>query len=412
MSLRHLYKTLTILLGVGLALSISLADVAWVLAGSLVLIIKIAKPSASPWKKTGFEPVMLTFALWALFTSNWTLPLAGIFRNFKSEILLLIFFVVTQAFREEDNNILLRSFLIASLVGAALGCLQKIGGLSWDPTTGHREIPSGLSFLSSWPHKPFRYISLRDGRAMGTRSHPLTYAECLLPAFFIFLAASLREEETRSYWKHLIFAVITGLAITASQSRGVWLGLVGGLIVLLWQHRNSQARLTIGSLIFLGALLVWALPESRGRLTSIFKHTQGPNESSKNVRWELWKESLQFIKSHPLKGVGTGNLRILLPYGEEHEPKPTLWSEAHNIYLQETAEQGLPGLLIFCWLLFKLGWIFRSVDHQQQNGFLATFVGLLICGLTESWFNDAEPTMVLLALGASAWISKGEVNPS
>jgi len=198
---QKLSKSLAFLFGIGLALSISLTNVAWVTAGVLFLFYKIRRPDAFPWKKTGLELPMLVFAVWSLLRLEWGSPSPELLRNYKTALLLPLFFVVSQCFDEKSNLTWVRAFLWASVASAVLGCLQRAGGLNWDPTTGHREIPASLSFLNQLSQKGFRYVSLSDGRAMGTRSHPLTYSECLLPAFFLFLSPARNDAEPRFRWK-------------------------------------------------------------------------------------------------------------------------------------------------------------------------------------------------------------------
>lgn len=399
MRTRPLLKGLAIGLGASLALSISLSNVFWIGAGLLWVFLKLKNPGAWPWKTTGLEGPALAFGLWSLLMSDWNAPLCAIFHNYKSQTLLLVFFVVSQVFDEKNNRALLMAFLIASVVSALWGCLQKSTGLNWDPTTMHRDISRVFSFTEKWPQKPFRYISLRDGRAIGTRSHPLTYAECLLPPFFIFLALAFERGRLFSHWKPLGAAGLLGLAIVWSQSRGVWLGGAAGLGYLLIRHRSSKAWALTTLALALAAVLLGSTPEARHRLLSIFEQTTGQDQSSKNIRFELWNASWKALGVHPLTGVGTGNLRILIS-DEGHGPR--LWTEAHNIYLQQAAEKGWMGLVLFLWLLSALWKKFQSASPPWRNGFLAGFVGLLVCGLTESWLNDSTVVMVVMALAASA----------
>jgi len=112
-----------------------------------------------------------------------------------------------------------------------------------------------------------------------------------------------------------------------------------------------------------------------------------------------------------MKGVGTGNLRILLREGEEPGKGPGIWTEAHNIFLQEAAEMGLVGLGLLAWLFWTIARVFLNAPSPWKSSLFAAWGGLLTCGLTESWFNDGEPVMVLLALAASAYLLETERKP-
>jgi O-antigen ligase len=422
MNERKIFRCLAAALGIGIACSISLANVAWVTAGVLWILLFVRlrlrlrrdirqgpggdiapKPGEGGWKKTGLEWPMGIFALWSLVTSNWPAGAGEIFHNYKSETLLLLFFVMTQAFENADNRTFLRAFLAASLVNALWGCLQKSLGMSWDPTTHERILPPALSFLSGLPPRVFRAISLRDGRAVGFRSHPLTYAECLLPAFFIFLGTTLERNSIRSHWRRLAAAGWVALAIFFSESRGVWLGLATGLGLLALLHRRRRTWGVTSAIAALAALALWISPLARVRFVSMYKPVSGQNELSKDVRFELWAASWKALKAHPLAGVGTGNLRIFRVEGETGGQGPKIWTESHNIYLQQAAEKGVIGLALFLWLLFDLGKVFQGSCPPWRDGLLAGFAGLLICGLTESWFNDSTVLMTVFALSGSVW---------
>ena len=388
--------------GIGAACSISLANVAWIGAGAIWIAAAAVKKQVPRWTTTGLERPLGLFALWSLIASNWSAGAGEIWHNYKSETLILVFFVMTQVFDEENNRRFLRAFLIGSLVNAAWGCLQAFLGLSWDPTTYQRSFPPFLSFLGTSPFMVFRYLSLRDGRAVGLRSHPLTYAECLLIPFFLYLTSALESEPGRLRWRPLAAAALSGLAILFSQSRGVWVGLAMGLLFLALFRQNRRTWIAAGGIILLAVAAIWIAPEARLRLVSIYQTTSGQDESSKDVRYELWAASWEMFKTNPFLGVGTGNVRIYRPQGESSGTGPKTWTESHNIFLQEAAEKGVVGLALFIWLLWGLGKAFYRAAVPWRDGLVAGFSSLLVCGLTESWAHDSTVLIVLFSLSGFA----------
>jgi O-antigen ligase len=257
--------------------------------------------------------------------------------------------------------------------------------------------------MGTLPLGIFRYVSLRDMRAVGLRSLPLTYSECLLMSFFLLLSFSLESDSRRSYWRGLFSAALVGLAIFFSQTRGAWLGLAGGLLVLMAVQRRRHTWRVAGAIMILAGFAFWAAPTARLRLMSVYRPVSGQSESSKDVRRQLWAASLATLGKHPLTGAGTGNFRVLLPETEPGRQESGTWTESHDIYLQQAAEKGVVGIGLFLWMLWGMGKLFKRAAPPWRDGFLAGFAGLLICGLTESWCNDSTVLMMVFALTGSAW---------
>jgi tetratricopeptide (TPR) repeat protein/O-antigen ligase len=76
-------------------------------------------------------------------------------------------------------------------------------------------------------------------------------------------------------------------------------------------------------------------------------------ESNKN-RLKLWKHTMAMIADNPITGVGAGNWQFVYP---SYDLGDVVWKGAtprrpHNDYLWITAELGIPGLLLFLWILW------------------------------------------------------------
>src|SRR5262249_32949886 len=139
----------------------------------------------------------------------------------KDFYILMSILLVALVRDEERNARLLRIFMIAGIITAIWGLLQCIIGV--DQTDKHDGIFLALpKALENWPRPLLDLLSMIHGRVMGSRGHPLAYAECLLFnwAFAACFVQSYRGRRAVWWLGGLVFI---GTALLVSQSRGPWL---------------------------------------------------------------------------------------------------------------------------------------------------------------------------------------------
>src|SRR4051812_17715121 len=165
---------------------------------------------------------------------------------------------------------------------------------------------------------------------------------------------------------------LTGLLLVLSTSRGSWLVLLVGAIVILIADRR-QRGLLLGSfaVLALAVLLFTQLTHSEV-LSSYFEKTFSADESwSKRTtgRAEQWEAIPRVIADSPVWGFGPGNgRRISVQYAH----KNIIW---HSLYMQFAAETGLLGLSLLIILLGAL--IRRAWRHYRRVGEVMPLVGIL-----------------------------------
>ena len=91
-------------------------------------------------------------------------------------------------------------------------------------------------------------------------------------------------------------------------------------------------------------------------------------------RLELWHEAEQLMTQNPLRGIGPGRFGDVAPLSQVDPSNLLFW--AQNDFLQQGAEQGVPGLL--------------------------ALVGLFVCGFVALWANPNADAFVALAAVALA----------
>jgi O-antigen ligase len=113
------------------------------------------------------------------------------------------------------------------------------------------------------------------------------------------------------------------------------------------------------------------------------------------VRVDTWKTVLKIVEEHPLDGVGYDGLHQALPQSAEMMGVDAADS-SHNTFLRMLGEEGIVGIALFLWLLWKC-WALSAAtlrvartrfDRQLGIGLGAATIGLAIsCAFGDRFFN-------------------------
>ncbi|MBU1584860.1 MAG: O-antigen ligase family protein [Proteobacteria bacterium] len=188
-----------------------------------------------------------------------------------------------------------------------------------------------------------------------------------------------------------------------SLSRGGWAATIAGatfiLFVAVFNHsfKASKKLLPVTAvivfLVFLG-IMGSASVINRG-MTIVEKQ-----EDVIPARTAVWKETVRMIKTFPLTGIGPGNYPTIIPQFQPPGLKGIFY-EAHNDYLQFTAEMGLLFIPLLIWLVvsfFKAG--FKKLNHPSRQtrwltlGAMGGIVAILVHSASD--FNLQFPSNALL----------------
>jgi len=243
-----------------------------------------------------------------------------------------------------------------------------------------KRIPLVLSYLVSLVSVTALlpvFISLVGGQLGGeVVAHPSWFVDSggspLLRAFLpfpdphmlaFFLAATLPFVVIRRTRLSVFAAMLGGLALLATFSRG---GYVGSLVALLlaipfiWRHSSLLIRRSIVAVIAV-AIIALVVPNPFGdRFWSSFDLSEG----SVAGRTETMRGALVLIRQFPVSGVGLGQYAsTLVPLASVEAP-----IYAHSSYLDTAATLGIPALLAF---VIAVGIIFirrfRSFSRAHYN---------------------------------------------
>jgi O-antigen ligase len=210
-----------------------------------------------------------------------------------------------------------------------------------------------------------------------------------------------------------VSAIVLLVVILLTQSRGAFLGLVAGMgpaFLGLGLRRPGRMLLYAGvATVVIGFSVptaVWERLSGIAMLTSTSTLALADPEGSAEQRFVIMKTAWQIFLDHPVFGVGLG------AYPEANAAyAPHLGRrDTHSTFLNLAAELGLPGLVIWCALVWSvLAYAYRSRKRAapgelatQQAWLERSLWAYLVAGLFGTYAKLSFPYMMLAVLWCSA----------
>ena len=182
--------------------------------------------------------------------------------------------------------------------------------------------------------------------------HTLATLGLALVALLNVASSNIRSPSSQSSTRlslllGVLAAVLTLFGLVLTGSRAALIGLVGGLLWLVWLRLPQGARrlgfaaLGLAGLGLLGVL--W--PKlSALRLFSLGEVT---------ARSDIWREAWAAFVTHPLRGLGAGGFPHY--WAETHGGEAV--QHAHNVWLEFASSYGIFGLVSITTLTLGLSWL-------------------------------------------------------
>lgn len=365
-------------------------------------------------KPNRLDLVVIVFILFALLSTFFSLSYSTSLRRLVNLLLLIAFYYLI------SNNLcqpkLVRtSACILTLAGgivALYGILQYFG-LTWIQYHG-----TGGTMVAS-----FNNVNLLGG----------------FLAFCLPLAVTLTVDTISRWWgiaKQRV--ILTGVVILMvinmglmfvvlllSGTRGAWLGAIGGIVIVaavMFNRQYQRKRRIVWHLVFvlfvLLALVILLNYVQGGTLNQRFLSIVNVADLSTQHRLAMWQTALSMVRERPLLGAGIGTFGDVHPRYQgaylikEQGVFAGLSRYVHNDYLEIAAGIGLPGLVIFLWLLVCA---YRQGTNKWNNHFLLVgYIGSLTTLLIHSIFHYGlqTPTGSMLFWFTLGIISGNKIPPN
>ncbi|MDI6783826.1 MAG: O-antigen ligase family protein [bacterium] len=280
-------------------------------------------------------------------------------------------------------------------------------------------------------------------RMMATMGHNNGVASYLMMTGFILFGWLLhaKREKSKNFWVAVLLIWFL-FVIVATLSRGVWMGTFTGLIIFsyflirrlgfknVWKQYKKPIIIAIIILALFTIILSFKNPLNPWNI-SVVKRI-----SETWFRWEsyvsdtrirMWTTTWEMIREHPIRGVGLGAFKYLVPlyqgkFFERYpdtrlEPTSALTNQSHNEYLQLWAELGIFGLLVGLIALIiylRSGWKtikrMRELEQKHQDspvsyatlfaGLYAGSIGILVQSLVDFPLHIAPLALLFLLMVA------------
>lgn len=208
---------------------------------------------------------------------------------------------------------------------------------------------------------------------------------CLLPVLY-FMAGMVKSKKTAFFLYACLLLFL--IALFFSFSRGAWLALGVGVIAWVLIRLKGLPQAFLFSLAVMFAGVFWFSKNNRylsyhhnfkktiyhGNLSDHMQATFRNTDLSNAERVYRWIAAVRMSNDRPLTGFGPGTFyENYKPYGVSYfrtwvSDNPER-STVHNYFLLLLTEQGVPAVMLFCFLLYVLFVRVQRLYHSFTDPF-------------------------------------------
>ena len=162
----------------------------------------------------------------------------------------------------------------------------------------------------------------------------------------------------------LTFLISLPLAILATKTRGVWLSFAASVLILMCFSLDVRVRRACLCLVLAGSLGLAMACSLREREASFTDRLQ--ERSPVEFRMAVYQAGWEMFLQKPLSGWGFDGMQSELTrrISQFHQREYYF----HNTFLEILVQFGLPGLMLYLWLVMQLFRLSRKRANASPNG--------------------------------------------
>jgi hypothetical protein len=229
-------------------------------------------------------------------------------------------------------------------------------------------------------------------------------------------------------WASLAALPVIVNGFVLANSRGAFLGLVAGVMVLAFcmakKHRWMFGAMALAGAMGLAVIVDKVFIERMFTIQDVTSQDEDADSSARS-RVVIAKAQLQMFFDHPM-GSGWRGTAALSPLYMEHRwltgEADSAQRSSHNTYLTALSEQGIPGAILYSalvmWVaaaIFRVRRMNRRSQHDPALGTQAAalcgaLVVVLVAGFTADYLTKEVQFWLYAALLSALWL--GEQRPA
>ena len=289
-----------------------------------------------------------------------------------------------------------------------LGGFLVVLAVGWEQHLGGLEESRRYFFTYLYPKvkdvPPEFLKKMSSNRIFSTLFYPNALAGALLLMLPVTLAVvgGARQRLTRS--ARMFSQAVIGIGALGCL---YWSGSKAGWLLILLLGLVALFRLPFGRRLKIGLAVAVVLVGFTGfvwKYAGFFEK----GATSVSARFDYWRAAIQTAREKPLFGTGPGTFAI--PYGKIKRPESEMTRLAHNDYLEQSSDSGIPGLVFYAFFIVgTLVWSFPTRDDWLAFGVWLGVLGWSLQGLVE--FGLYIPALAWPAFALMGWLLGKSSNP-
>lgn len=325
----------------------------------------------------------------AVFFSSNHLKALGIFKSYFLESLFLFIILVFTIRLKQQFKKIIYSLGILSIFIFVLGLYQKLTG-------------------------DFAYNTIdviERGRITTFFGYPNANGLILLPIFFLTLLNLFEDKKIFLKIFNILVLILSVITIFWARSESAIIAIISGLIIfiLFKVFKNEKFYIFVVSGVLLASFLFPFILSEPNKIdepsTKIYsiKEKILLQDLSGQIRRQMWKETVSFLKNKPIMGSGlVGYQENILNYHKFDYIEIFLYP--HSLFLNFWVSLGILGLIGFFWLIIEV-FLISIKSHfkgsREQIFILITFLAVIIQGIVEVPYfkNDLSIIWWFIILG-------------